>query len=213
MLQILALAVLTSFATTHDFSGKALPSNRRPEYVLVKKSRGIELYERWDSIGADEFARELKATMTVKTQTPFVASLIKDQKRGMLWNRNCLAYKMQKEDQHWICYIQYDMPWPVNNQDCVLKYTQQDFADSTMISFHSVAHPAFPPDKNVSRIHDVRGKWLLRQTVSGVQVEYHITTTPSKSIPRWVTDPIIRNNLINTLSDFRRILENESKGL
>ncbi|MGC1241633.1 MAG: hypothetical protein WA874_08595, partial [Chryseosolibacter sp.] len=54
---------------------------------------------------------------------------------------------------------------------------------------------------------DISGKWVFTKTVEGFLVEYYITTRPSSTLPTWLTDPIIRNNLAETLRSFSKILE------
>lgn len=178
------------------------------DYTLVKKSNGIELYEKWDSIDSETYAREVKAVFTVDTDLKSAAQLLQDQTKGKRWNKASSAYKILKEDDHWVSYIQYDLPWPVRNQDCVLRNTENYVGDSVLtIEFKSVIHSSFPARTNVERIDKVIGKWIFTKTPAGTQVEYFITTTPSKILPAWVTDPIIRNNLLNTLIEFRAILD------
>ncbi len=40
-----------------------------------------------------------------------------------------------------------------------------------------------------------------------VKVTYLITTDRSREIPRWVSDPIVHNNLIKTMSKFKTLAE------
>ena len=68
-------------------------------------------------------------------------------------------------------------------------------------------HSSFPVRNRVARIPQIEGKWIFTAFDDKLQVEYYIATTPSKTLPGWVTDPIIRNNLVETLHIFRQILE------
>lgn len=88
------------------------------------------------------------------------------------------------------------------------RYTRRVLAKASLkIAFKSVDHPLFPEQKNVDRISGTSGKWILTKKTKGIQVEYFITTTPSKILPAWVTDPIIINNFLSTMKEFREILE------
>jgi hypothetical protein len=128
---------------------------------------------------------------------------------GRTWNPRVKTYKvLSPEETSWVCYIEYDLPWPVSNQDCVLQYKLlQHSAESVEITFKGMEHPLFPRRKRIERIADIRGRWIFTRTSEGISVEYYISTTPSSTLPSWVTDPIIRNNLIETLASFRKILE------
>lgn len=183
-------------------------SNDTTDFTLVKRSDGIALYERWYAIGANEEAREVKATFTIRTSPEAALALLKDGSKGQLWNKSTNAYRLLDVRKNtWISYIEYDLPWPVSNQDCVLQYRVNGGTDTVTVTFLNIEHPALPVRKRVKRIPDIKGKWIFIQTVDGVRVEYYITTKPSDTLPNWLTDPIIRNNLIETLSGFRSILE------
>jgi len=178
------------------------------DFVLVEENDGVALYERWYSINPDQQAREIKATFAVKTQPVDAATLIRDESRGRQWNKNTKSYEIVSQSENiWFAYIEYDLPWPVSNQDCVLEY-HQNFSENCMrIEFKEADHPSFPVKKRIQRINDISGKWIFRESDDGLSIEYYITTTPSSTLPTWLTDPIIRNNLIETLQEFRSILE------
>lgn len=181
------------------------------DFVLVKENNGISIYERWYSINAHQQAREIKATFHVKAEPHQAVALIKDESRGRQWNKNTEAYKILTQNENlWVGYIQYDLPWPVSNQDCVLQYNQNYFGNALHVDFKETDHPSFPVRKRIQRIPEINGKWIFTESDEGIAVEYYISTTPSNTLPAWLTDPIIRNNLIETLEVFRRILESKS---
>lgn len=202
------IAIMCSFSC---ISVAAMGNNGNPDtanFVLVKKNNGISLYERWYSINDSQQAREIKATFTIKTDPYAAVALIKDESRGRQWNKNTESYKvLSQNDNIWFGYIQYDLPWPVSNQDCVLRYNQNYFGNAVHVEFKNTDHPSFPIRKKIQRIPEINGRWIFTKTDNGVAVEYYISTTPSNTLPAWVTDPIIRNNLIETLEVFRSILE------
>lgn len=178
------------------------------DFVLVEENDGIALYERWYSISPDQQAREIKATFAVKTQSVDAATLIRNESRGREWNKNTKSYEIVSQNENrWIAYIEYDLPWPVSNQDCVLEYSQNYSQNCLQIEFKEANHPSFPVKKRIQRINEISGKWIFREGDHGLSIEYYITTTPSSTLPTWLTDPIIRNNLIQTLQEFRSILE------
>lgn len=181
------------------------------DFTLVKVSDEIAVYERWYPITARQRAREVKATFLVRTEPWNAAALIRDESMGRSWNRNVKTYKiLSGQERSWICYMEYDLPWPVSNQDCVLEYKLDHSKDYLEVSFKGIDHPSFPLQNRIERIAEVRGKWIFIRTDEGIAVEYYITTTPSSTLPSWITDPIIRNSLVETLSSFRKILETET---
>jgi hypothetical protein len=178
-------------------------------YQLVKKAKGIELYEKWYEISSNKLAREVKVEYHINTSIELAAALIENEIKATQWNKGSSQYKIIHRDANsWISYIQYDLPWPLDNQDCVLDYNvSHTSGEQIIIDFKSIEHEIFPATEHVSRILDVKGKWIFQATPTGTQVDYSITTLPSPTLPRWVTDPIVRNNLIDTMDEFRNILE------
>lgn len=179
------------------------------EFVLVKKSHDIELYERWYKMESGQLSREVKAVCTINSSLDSAISLVRDESKGTAWNKGTNSFRIipQKENG-WLCYIQYSLPWPMDNQDCVLQnkpyFLSKDYA---IISFRSIEHDSFPEFHGVHRIPYVKGKWVFRQKGEDIRTEYYITTTPSTILPSRITDPIIRHNLISTIDRFRSLLE------
>ena len=179
------------------------------DFTLVKAARGIALYERWYTVTSTVSAREIKATFTVRTEPAAALALLRNDMKGELWNKNANTYEVVDIREHsWVSYIQYDLPWPLKNQDCVLEYNIRGEPDNLRITFRNIDHTAFPVKNRVQRIPDIRGRWILRALDGKVLVEYYISTKPSKTLPGWITDPIIRNNLLETVDAFRATLEN-----
>ncbi len=204
-LPILAICIGLSFP---DY-GRTNASNADSSgFILVKKAKGIELYERWLEIAVDHFVREVKVIYVINASIESAAELIKNEEKATQWNKAASMYKIiSNTNNDWVSYIQYDLPWPMDNQDCVLQYTASSDEDKHIINFRSIDHEIFPTSKNVTRIEDITGRWIFRPTETGTVVEYSITTTPSPTLPRWVTDPLVRSNLIDTMDEFRNILE------
>jgi hypothetical protein len=205
---ILTVSLLFFCSKVGGFAENADPDTA--DFVLVKENDGISIYERWLTIKPDQQAREIKATFLLRARPNEAVALIKDESRGRQWNKNTRAYKIiSQNDNNWFGYIQYDLPWPVSNQDCVLQYNQNYSGNSLRVEFHEARHPSFPIQKRIQRIPEINGRWIFTETEMGVAVEYYISTTPSTTLPGWLTDPIIRNNLIETLQVFREILEGD----
>lgn len=178
------------------------------DYKLVKKAKDIELYEKWFEYKPGEPARQLKAKYVINAPIHTVLSLLRDEEKGTEWNSNTRECRMLlQKDTAWIMYLQYDLPWPVDDQDCVLQYVVNKRSKNVItVDFYTVSNRAFPEEKDVTRIPWIKGQWVFNVTSNGINTEYHVTTAPNRSMPRWITDPIIRNNLVNTLSAFRDLL-------
>lgn len=182
------------------------------EYKLVMKDEVISLYERWIPGGEGEQVREIKAVFAVRSDVEAVISLITDQAKGKEWNINARQYNVlhHADRTGWITYTRYSIPWPFGDQDCCLSYSVQKGAGNPragVIGFESVLNNQFPVTGSVTRITGTKGKWLLEDAGNGqMNVSYIISTHRSKKVPRWISDPIVRKNLFNTMSTFRSML-------
>jgi hypothetical protein len=184
------------------------------DYKLVKKDGLISLYEKWIKVMNGEQAREIKAVFFVKATPTEAIQLLKDQSKGKDWNPNADAYKVvaSANTNSWVSYLRYDIPWPVGDQDCCLAYTMKESATATEILFESTNHASFPSKSGVGRINGTKGKWLLEKNANGMmKITYTISTNKNTKLPRFITDPIIHDNLMESLTLFTEILEN--KGL
>lgn len=190
-----AVLISMSFSTLGDFR-------------LVKNENNIALYERWYTQSPGVQARELKAVFQVRTGMETLIAMLHNESKGKMWNSQASEFAIRNlKSSGWVNYIRYDLPWPMDDQDCVLQYSRTAAGGKTILQFSSTTHASFPVKKDVGRIPSVRGKWLLSPGPNLVKVEYYITTTPNAGMPRSITDPIIRNNLIAGMAGLKKLLE------
>lgn len=176
------------------------------DFKLVKQADNIFLYERWIESAQSGKVREIKAVFLVRSSVPAIIQLLKDPSRGKSWNTNAKDYRVLAlpEADRWISYIQYDIPWPFDDQDCCLAFHYQN----NEVNFESTRNAAFPEAEGMQRITGTRGKWVMENMHSGnVKVTYLISTDRSKKIPRWVSDPIVHSNLFKTMAQFKKLAE------
>jgi hypothetical protein len=184
------------------------------DYKLVKHNSVLSLYERWIPGAGGETVREIKAVFEVKATLPAVVALFRNQALGREWNINASDYRIAAgtDAQHWITYIKYDIPWPMDDQDCCLLYHYREPAakgETAEVAFLSITDTRFPRLPKTTRITGTQGKWQMEPQAAGqLKITYTVTTDRSKTIPRWVSDPIIHDNLFRTMTKFKSLLEN-----
>lgn len=204
---ILALCIVVSLF--ENFMEVNSGQKNSSEFELVKKDKGIALYERWYKMGSGELTREVKAVCHIDAPLDSAIALLKNESQAKNWNQGTHSVRiLPQKGNNWVSYIQYNLPWPMENQDCVLQNTPQHISkDYKVIDFKTVEHEFFPEVKGVHRIPFIKGKWVFSQGNKGFTTEYYITTTPSTILPCYLIDPIIRNNLISTIDNFKSLLE------
>ena len=183
------------------------------DFKLIKVSNGIALYERWVMHNGNK-VRELKLSFEVAgAGAADVVALLKDAGKGNSWNVKSSQYEItQTRDANvWLNYIRYSLPWPMEDQDCSLKYSYSKagtFPGSGTIYFESIRHQVYPQFKNVTRLEGTAGKWVVDQLEHNQsRITYQILTNKSVSVPRWVSDPIVYDNILTTMARFKSLLQ------
>lgn len=171
-------------------------------FKLLKTKGGVSLYERWVNVTADRRAREMKAEFTVQADVTAILALLQDESKATKWLKGADAFKLlSTESLSWTSYVRYNIP--IKDQDCVLQYTCQTEKDTVLIRFKSATHEQAPPKTGVKRMQGVRGSWqLIPQSDQQTKIAYTIITTQKPTLPRWLTDPIVQNNLLDTMNAF-----------
>lgn len=183
------------------------------QFKLIKKNPHIELYERWIQMNGEQI-RELRAVFTVHSDITSALRLIKSQEKGTKWQTKAKKYAVKNTSSAivWLNYIQYDLPAIMDDQDCLLMYTlltpEKDLTDNCEIQFVSTINNQFPVTEKMKRITGVRGSWIMeKQSTGSLKITYTISSNRDKTIPRFVSDPIIRDNLMKTMNNFKNQLE------
>ncbi|SDD49161.1 SRPBCC family protein [Niabella drilacis] len=183
------------------------------DFKLVKISDGIRLYERWVMHNGNK-VRELKLSFdVVGAGAADVVALLKDAGKGSRWNVKSSQYKITptRDENVWLNYIRYSLPWPMEDQDCSLRYSYakgNPFSHSGIIYFESIRHQVYPQFKNVTRLEGTAGRWVVDELAQNQsRITYQILTNKSGSVPRWVSDPIVYDNILTTMARFKSLLQ------
>jgi hypothetical protein len=182
------------------------------KYKFIKEEDGIALYYRWIDTPAEREVRELKAQFKLASSPENILTVIRNESTALQWMKGVSQFLKVgiSTENMWYAYILYDIPWPLSNQDCIIQHTLfKDHAGKTYyISMKGV--PKYIPEKEgVVRIQHLQGTWKITAiNKNESNIEYTIYTTQAPKFPRWITDPIIQENLINTMLSLRKLVEN-----
>lgn len=180
-------------------------------FKLVKQNDVVSLYERWFVNANGEHVRELKAVFTVQSSISKITSLLADARKGTEWNMNAKEYKIHATGTSWITYTRYGVPWPFGDQDCCLRYSIKNYPvnnEYAEIDFESTQHENYPVQKGITRITGAKGKWQMHALgKQGVKITYMVSSNRNTKLPRWISDPVIHNNIFNTMAAFKSLLE------
>lgn len=200
--------LLQSLLVVSPFAGAPTKEeNKEIPFVQVYEKNSITLHERPIVNRFGEEVREVKALFLANSPIESVVEILRNTSHGIKWNLGACAYEVHHEQaESWITYIEYDLPWPLNNHDAVLMH--QLFVDDTKIevSLESVEEVIATKD-GVDRMEQVQGKWTARQLAPNlVEISYQVSAKPSP-VPRFITDPIVHYQMVRSMSALRQLLE------
>jgi hypothetical protein len=180
------------------------------KFTFIKTQGAVSLYERWLEIEPGRQGREVKAEFTVSQPPAAVVALLRDEAQAKDWMRRVGECRILPgtHGRSWLAYVHYNIPWPISDQDCLLRYEQRQEGGQLHIAFRSAAHSDYPPKPRVKRMAGVAGAWLLTPQADGrTQITYTVMTSETPTLPRWATDPLVQSNLLDTMNAFCALLK------
>ena len=182
-------------------------------FELVRNDDNILLYERWVTFPKSNppvTAREVKSEFYIKADMHDALALMRDESRIGDWQKHVSEFRIYPQtDSVWYEYSYHDIPWPVSDQDHFLQYKIDKIVPgkSVFLTFESKDIPSIAPvRKGVTRMQ-LSGSWTLEQIGPyRTKATYRILSKPI-GIPKWLTDPIIRNNIMTTIEEYVALLE------
>lgn len=195
------------------FAYGSVEAQSKEEFELVKKDGTISVYERWITIPNSDppvKAREVKGEFYFQNTIYAGLHLIQDEEKIMQWQDHVSEFKVYKQPDTttWLEYSYHDIPWPVSDQDHLLVYSMSAPGPGILtLAFQSKVDEGIAPvRKGVTRM-ELSGSWRLEQIAPNkVKATYRIQSKPI-GIPKFLTDPIIRSNIMTTIKEYIALLE------
>ena len=177
------------------------------EFRFVKKENGISLYER-TVLHHGKKTRELKTEFIVKASYQAVRTMIIRPSNAKKWSQHVTKYEVfDLHPNSWNIYIRYGLTWPLNDQDCVIAYeVVKEVGNYHELVFESTENARYPIFKNVSRIQEIYGRWMITEQEGYCSISYTVLSSKKTNFPQYITDPIIRNNVLKSFSKFKQLL-------
>lgn len=179
---------------------------------MVKKKNNITIHERWIDFPKSNppiRAREVKGEFFYRNTPAAGLNLIRDDQRIYKWQSHVSEFKVypSSDTTTWLEYSYHDIPWPVSDQDHLLRYRLQVMPGQILyITFESYIDNKLAPEREDVTRMTLSGSWTLQPVPGGTQATYRILSMPS-SIPKWLTDPVVRNNMMSTIESFIKLVE------
>lgn len=204
------VAVLLALPATPIFD---VSTPEASDFKLLFEKEGVKVFERWHASPDGDEYRELKAEFRVRASHDIIMEALREKKMAARWVQRLEKLEAPsglKKDE-WCFYIRYGLPWPARDHDCVLAYQySRPEKGFTLVAFKSTERDAYPPLDGVHRILGLSGRWEFRLQEDGsYTVAYYLLTAASSPIPRFILDPLVRSNLLDTMVAFRTVVEGD----
>ena len=162
------------------------------EWTLVSQKDGVKT-EKQDIPNSSLFA--FRGEVITDIPLGKLSSLILDDDKGPQWvDLMYLSKTIEKPgDNVKIIHQGYDLPWPIQDRDYVMKQTYH-YDDATKVftlHFESIQHPSMPTQDCCVRAMTYKTFWRLRVLKSGkTKAEVEVITDPKGSLPAWLINLI-----------------------
>ena len=212
LIAVMVLLGCTSFKPGNEGmeTSKTSEKGNPGEFTLVKDVSDIRISTRWIPVTEDRSARQIKAEYIVNGPVSKVLSILCDDASFVKWMKGTKDYYRVRtvNPGQWYSYIQFGLPWPLRNQDCIIKYEITENTGEGITTVCLTGMPAFLKlFDGVDRIPHMEGSWSFTDLGNNkVGVEYMIFSNQKAKFPRWITDPIIQNNMVETMDAFRSMV-------
>jgi len=187
------------------------PTLNESDYKLLRAENDIVLSSREIKLPANYSVRELRAVFMVTGNAETLLQVLSDEKLTVQWMKGVKEFSVvsRNNGNEWLAYVQYQIPWPLRNQDCVIRYKCKSLenGDGYVLNLSSISD-YLPEKPGIERITHMSSRWAISQVNIGkCRVEYTVYSEQKPRYPRWAIDPVIQNNLISTLASLRELAE------
>ncbi|MCU0369852.1 MAG: hypothetical protein MUC31_00410 [Bacteroidales bacterium] len=176
------------------------------EFKMLKTRNGIDLYYRWMRMSEDNKVRQMKAVVEFSGEARDVLDLLQDESRALNWVPSAEQFRnlTPVNSPEWASYIQFAIPWPFADQDCILEFKESKGPEGeTILDFHT--NPDYLEKyEDISRMKDITGSFVIRTLPDGRSVlECYFVSEKASVIPRWITEPIITGSILSLMEALR----------
>lgn len=179
-------------------------------FEIVRQDERVTLYERWTSFpGTTVQSRQIKGVFQTPVTLEKMYTTITHESKIREWQSHLLEYRhFPDSDTTWHTYSLYDMPWPMDDQDYLLGQTLKVRSQELIIlRFQHAANEALAPVQEDIERKPTIGQWELKKLADGQTLVTYTVIGKPVGYPRFVTDRIVRNNMMNTLKTLMKVAE------
>ena len=161
-------------------------STETTPFSLVKQENDISIYTRWLPVDEKRSARQVKVTFAVDAPTSEALSVLLNDASFTSWMKGTSDYhRVHTVDSgNWYSYIQFSIPWPLNDQDCIIHYEILKHSGTYTEILLNGEPDYLSAIDGVTRISHMEGMWkLVSARPNRTLMEYVIFSKQPSSFP------------------------------
>ncbi len=176
-------------------------------WETVKQNKGITIKYRSIKLGKSTKTRELSTHFTVEAHPDSILAYLRIPEKQMQWDKGVKAVRILEQDSiSWITHTMYNIPFPISQQDVVVKNIVVKTENKFIINITSTPH-FIPLIEDVDRVKHYIAQWVIFPLENNqLDVTFSAITLSKSYIPKFIKDPLIQNNLLKSVKAFKLIL-------
>lgn len=185
----------------------SLPASAQTKWKLIADEEQIRIYS---SAVPESKIKAIKVDCVVDASLAQMVALLLDVEAGTQWvykTKSCtLVKRVSPTDLYY--HSEISLPWPLDNRDFVAHLvTRQDPATKAVTIDGPVVTGMVPVKKNVVRVSDSKGRWLLTPVAGKVRIEYMLHTDPGGYLPAWAVNAFAAEGPMETFKSMKQQLK------
>ncbi|GGH25375.1 hypothetical protein GCM10007423_09540 [Dyadobacter endophyticus] len=185
----------------------SLPALAQPKWKLIADEEQIRIYS---SAVPESKIKAIKVDCVVDASLSQMVALLLDVEAGTHWvykTKSCtLLKRVSPTDLYY--HSEISLPWPLDNRDFVAHLvTRQDPVTKAVTIDGPVVAGMVPVKKNVVRVSDSKGRWVLTPAAGKVRIEYMLHTDPGGYLPAWAVNAFAAEGPMETFKSMKQHLK------
>ncbi|MGV3599711.1 MAG: START domain-containing protein [Dyadobacter fermentans] len=185
----------------------ATPAVAQHKWKLIADEEQIRIYS---SAVPDSKIKAIKVDCVVDASLAQMVALVMDVEAGTQWvykTKSCtLVKKLSPNDLYY--HSEISLPWPLDNRDFVAHLVARQNPLTGVVTIDGpVVAGMVPVKKNVVRVKDSKGRWVLTPMQGKVRIEYTLHTDPGGYVPAWAVNAFAAEGPMETFKSMKQQLK------
>lgn len=198
---------MQKFTLLFIFALITAPVIAQHKWKLIADEEQIRIYS---SAVPDSKIKAIKVDCVVDASLAQMAALVMDVEAGTQWvykTKSCtLVKKLSPNDLYY--HSEISLPWPLDNRDFVAHLVAKQNPLTGVVTIDGpVVAGIVPVKKNVVRVKDSKGRWVLTPVQGKVRIEYTLHTDPGGYVPAWAVNAFAAEGPMETFKSMKQQLK------